>query len=127
MAREARHEQTIRVIRTPDLMWRLEGAAQPILIGILASTEHLTAGTARLLAGQRSDVRRHSGSMSLYVVEGRLHVRLTDQPTDNWHELSPGDGFYLPAGTPYQYYNMSADPVAAVFGVAPSYLSDDGL
>jgi quercetin dioxygenase-like cupin family protein len=121
-ADDAWRDQTIRVLREPDIMWRLEGSEQPLLVGILASTEHLTAGVARLLAGQRSDRRRHGGATSLYLRSGRLHVRLPDQPAHSWHELAPGDGFYLPPGTPYQYYNMSAAPAEVVFGVAPAYL-----
>lgn len=124
MVSEAQREQTMRVLRPNDVLWRLEGKERPILVGILASTEHLTVGTVRLLPGQRSDLRRHGGATSLYVRRGRLHIRLIDQPPPSWHELLPGDGFYLPAGTPYHYYNMSAEPVEIVFGVAPSYLME---
>lgn len=124
VANEARSGHTIRVLRAQDVLWRMEGDERRLLVGILASTEHLTVGMVRLLPGQRSDVRRHGGATSLYLRSGRLHVRLTDQPPPSWHELSSGDGFYLPRGTPYQYYNMSAEPVEFIFGVAPTYLLD---
>lgn len=122
VAEEARADQTMRVIRPADMLWRLEGEERPVLVGILASTEYLTAGLARLLPGQRSDVRVHGGDMSLYVSAGTLHIHLPQQPLPAWHELSVGDGFYVPEGTPYRLFNMSAQPVEAIFGVAPAYL-----
>ncbi len=123
-ADEARAGHTIQVLRSQDMLWRMEGKSNPLLVGLLASTEHLTVGVLRLLPGQRSDVRSHGGAASLYVRSGTLHIHLPNQPPPAWHELSPADGFYLPVGAQYQYYNMSAEPVELVFGVAPSYLSE---
>ncbi len=114
--------QTIRVLRSQDMLWRMEGESRPLLVGILASTEHLTAGVVRLLPGQRSDMRQHGGDCSLYVHSGRLNVHVSDQPPPSWHELVCGDGFFLPQGTQYQYYNMSGEPAELIFGVAPTYL-----
>ena len=52
---QATEDFTIRPVRDEDLLWRLEGAEQQLLVGILAATEHLTVGKMQLLAGQRSD------------------------------------------------------------------------
>jgi quercetin dioxygenase-like cupin family protein len=124
-ANDAFAAHTIRVLRSPDILWRMEGEHRPLLVGILASTEHLTAGVIRLLPGQQSDVRQHGGDSSLYVRSGTLHVHVSDQPPPSWHELAPGDGFYLPQGTRYQFYNLSAEPAELTFGVAPAYLPGD--
>lgn len=109
---------TMRVLRESDRLWRLEGESERVLVGILASTEHLTVGQMILLPGQRSSPHVHGGDESLYVLKGTLNVRVE---AGGLHELSPADGFYVPEGIPHQYYNLSDAPAELVFGVAPSY------
>ena len=118
---EARAGATIRVLRETDRLWRLEGEHHPTLVGLLASTEHLTVGTIRLEPGQRTDPHAHAGAESLYVREGVVHVRLPDRPAPSWFELNPKDGFSFPPGTPHEYHNVSDRPAELIFGVAPSY------
>jgi quercetin dioxygenase-like cupin family protein len=67
-------------------------------------------------------VEVHDGDEALYILDGSLNVRLLDTDGQSWFELKPKDGFYLPAGTPHQYYNISGQPVRALFAVAPRYL-----
>jgi quercetin dioxygenase-like cupin family protein len=125
MARaEAQVGHTIQVLREADVLLRLEGRDQPIPVGLWASTEHLTVGTIRLLPGQHTDVHAHAGDESLYLLAGTLNVRVPDNGSQRWFELKPRDGFYLPAGVPHQYYNVSAEPVHLIFGVAPQYLPE---
>ncbi len=121
---EAWRGNTMRVLRDGEALWRLEGQEQPVLVGLLASTEQLTVGKLHLLPGQRSDAQRHGGDESLYVVEGALHIRLPEHEGQRWYELKPGDGFYIPQGVPHQYYNVSDRPVEVVFGVAPCYRAE---
>ena len=121
---EARAGFTMRVLREADILWRLEGKERPALVGLLAATEHLTVGKLHLLAGQNTDVQAHGGDEGLYLLEGTLNVRLPENNGQRWFELKPGDGFYLPQGTPHQYYNMSDRPVSLIFGVAPDYLPE---
>jgi quercetin dioxygenase-like cupin family protein len=121
---EVQNHSTIQVLREADFLWRLEGQNQQALVGILASTEHLTVGKIHLLPGQQTDVQRHGGDESLYLLEGDLNVRLPENEGSRWFELKSRDGFYIPEGTPHQYYNMSDRPVTLIFGVAPNYLSD---
>jgi quercetin dioxygenase-like cupin family protein len=118
----ARQQNTIQIVRDADLLWRMEGAERQILVGLLASTEHLTVGKIRLLPGQHTDVQCHGGDESLYVLAGTLNVRLPDAESPSWFELNPGDGFFLPEGAPHQYYNMTGEPAELIFGVAPHYL-----
>lgn len=120
---EARRDWTVRVVRDSDTLWRLEGRDTPTLVGILVSTEHLTAGKIELLPGQQTDVHAHGGDEGLYVVEGTLNIRLPEHNGPRWHELKAGDGFYIPQGEPHQYYNISGQPAKLMFGVAPNYLS----
>jgi quercetin dioxygenase-like cupin family protein len=125
MARQdVQQTATIHPIRDADVLWRLEGREQPILVGILVSTEHLTVGSIELLPGQRSEPQRHGGDESLYVLEGTLNVRVPENGGQRWFELKPGDGFYLPEGTVHQYYNVTGQPARLLFGVAPRYQAD---
>ncbi len=121
---QAAENFTIRPVGDGDLLWRLEGAEQQLLVGILAATEHLTVGKMQLLAGQRSDVEVHGGDESLYLLEGALNVRVPENDGPRWFELKPGDGFFVPEGAPHQYYNMSDAPVSFLCGIAPRYSPD---
>jgi len=126
MARdEARREFTIRTLSEQDILWRLEGEEQQTLVGILAATEHLTVGRLQLLPGRRTDVQIHGGDESLYVLSGTLNVLTPEKDGQQWFELKPGDGFYVPYGTPHRYHNMTDKPVELLFGVAPDYFLDD--
>lgn len=110
---------TIQVSREKDLLFRLEGE-QAALVGIVASTEHLTVGKMRLLPGQRSSLHRHAGAESIYVTQGTLNI-LAMEEHKKWLEANPKDGAFIPNGVAHQYYNYSSEIVEFVFGVAPKY------
>ena len=118
---EARQAHTIRVVRDADLLWRLEGRTRQTLVGLLASTEHLTVGKVYLLPGKQGEMHAHAGDEALYVLEGNPSLTCPAGGGQRWHELSPGDGFYLPEGVPHQYGNYSSRPACLIFGVAPLY------
>lgn len=123
MARdEARARNTISVVSDDTMLWRLEGAEHPALVGLFASTEHLTAGKILLRPGQHTDPHCHGGQESLYVTSGTLHVLTTNGEDRRWFELEPRDGFFTPEGVSHQYYNMSMEPAEFLFAVAPHYL-----
>lgn len=113
--------RTIHPIRAGDILWELQGGGRPLLVGLLVSTEHLTVGRIDLLPGQRSEVERHGGDESLYVLSGTVHVRPYGVDGPGWLELREQDGCYLPAGTPHQYYNIGGETASLLFGVAPAY------
>lgn len=121
---EATAAHTIQVLRQADAMWRMEGRDHPIPVGLWASTEHLTVGEINLLPGQHGDVQTHGGDECLYVLSGTLNMRAPENAGQRWFELNPRDGFYLPKGTPHQYYNISGECVRLLFAVAPKYLPE---
>ena len=125
MARaEVQAGHTIQVLREADVLLRLEGRDHPLPVGLWAATEQLTVGTIRLLPGQHTDAHAHGGDESLYLLAGTLNVRVPDNSGQRWFELKPRDGFFVPMGVPHQYYNVSAEPVHLIFGVAPRYLPE---
>ena len=128
-AKEAAARHTQHVITADDVLWRLEGSEHRILVGIFLSTDELTAGYIELLPGQRSDTRVHGGDQAGYVLEGRLNLFLPEDPGpgpgNGWFQMEEDDGYFVPAGTPHRYYNMTAEPVRLMFGVAPTYRPDD--
>lgn len=122
MARdEVRRQDRMRILGGSDIDWRLEGDSQELLVGILASTEHLTVGLGRLLPGRNTPPRIHNGDLCLYVLEGTLNVRVPDDDGPRWFEVCPDDGFYLPEKASYQFFNGLDTPARFVFGVAPDY------
>ena len=123
MEREAiRAGHTMQVLRRDDQLWRLEGDADRVLVGIFVCTEHLTAGTIELRAGQRSGIQVHGGDESGYVLEGTVGIRIGADEGRSWFEVGPGDGYYVPEGVPHRYYNAGSSAARLVFGVAPAYL-----
>lgn len=119
---EAMRQHTMKVLRDSDVCWRLEGKDSQVLVGILVSTEHLTSGKILMLPGQQSELRAHGGDEGLYLLEGSLAVRLPSPGAQPWFELEPGDGCYIPQGTPYQLLNPSGKPTVILFGISPHYL-----
>jgi quercetin dioxygenase-like cupin family protein len=104
---------SLHVVRRADAVWQLD---RGVLVGLLVSTEHLTAGTLVVAAGQTSLEESHDGEELVYVIRGALRVEAGEVEAT----LSPGDAFVVPAGTPHRY--AADDAVAeAVFGVAPRY------
>jgi quercetin dioxygenase-like cupin family protein len=120
---EARASATIRVVRECDYLWVLDGGDQGVLTGLIASTDQLTAGRTIVLPGRSSALHDHDGDECLYVVSGVLNVQVPEKQGKTWFELHPADGFFVPAGTKHQYWNMGQDSAVFVFGVAPKYLA----
>jgi quercetin dioxygenase-like cupin family protein len=114
---------TIRVLRGSDLRWRLEaGTPNPIPVGLLASTEHITVGIADLSIGQKGEWQTHAGDECGYVLEGTLGLGVEGPDARKWFEVHAGDGWYVPEGVQHRYL-APAGPAKIIFAVAPAYLS----
>jgi mannose-6-phosphate isomerase-like protein (cupin superfamily) len=118
---EAQSADRLRVVRSEDAMLRIEGDEHPLLVEILTSTPRLTVGRIELLAGHRSDRRKHGGDIHIYVVSGTTHIHLPEFVGERWHPLSPGDSFFIPEGVEYQLFNETSGRSEILFGVAPAY------
>ncbi len=121
----AEREKTRRFRRIggDDLLWRVDDPGDELLVGLICSTEHLTAGRATLLPGQQSAVRRHGGDLVFVVLEGEMAVFLPEEADPpSWFELGVGDGFYVPRDVPYQLFSHRHGG-EVLFGVAPDYLA----
>jgi quercetin dioxygenase-like cupin family protein len=116
---EQRAASRIRVLRSEDLFWRLDGRENVTLIGLLVSTQRLTVGESRLLPGQRTDEVTHQSPMTMFVQEGSLRVQLPT--TGEWLEANAQDGVYLPANTPHWLINADNAPATALFQVVGEY------
>jgi quercetin dioxygenase-like cupin family protein len=106
--------RSLHVLRRADSVWRHD---LDVLVGLLASTEHLTVGTMTIRAGHESREERHDGEELVYVVRGRLRVEAGGVDAT----LGPGDAFFVPQGTVHRYRAAAEGVVEAVFGVAPRY------
>ncbi len=123
---EREKTRSFHLVREPDLMWRADDPEDDLLVGLVCSTEHLTAGRARLLPGQSSQVRHHGGDLTFVVLSGEIAVFLPDAAEPpSWFELGVGDGFYVPRGDRYQLFGHSSAS-EILFGVAPTYLPGEG-
>ena len=119
---ERESARSFHLVRESDLLWRVDDPEDDLLVGLVCSTEHLTAGRARLLPGQSSLVRRHGGDLTFVVLSGEIAVFLPDAAEPpGWFELGVGDGFYVPRGTRYRLFGHSSES-EILFGVAPAYL-----
>jgi quercetin dioxygenase-like cupin family protein len=107
-------EGTLRILRREDSVWRLD---RDVLVGLLVSTEHLTAGTVTIPAGHTSLEETHDGEELVHVTRGELRVEAAGVEAT----LAPGDAFFVPSATPHRYAATGAGVAEAVFGVAPSF------
>jgi quercetin dioxygenase-like cupin family protein len=107
-------EGSLRILRREDSVWRLD---RDVLLGLLISTEHLTAGTVTVPAGLTSLEETHDGEELVYVTRGALRLEAAGIEAT----LAPGDAFFLPSATPHRYGATDAGVAEAVFGVAPSF------
>jgi len=105
---------SLRVVRREDSVWRLDC---DVLVGLLISTEHLTAGTLTVPAGNGSLEESHDGEELVYVTRGELEVEAAGVEAT----LGPGDAFFVPSATAHRYGATAAGVAEAVFGVAPSF------
>jgi mannose-6-phosphate isomerase-like protein (cupin superfamily) len=118
---EAARGWTMQLLRPDQVLARLEGADQQVLVEIFVSTQHLTAGRLTLLPGRQSEPRAYGGDLALYVCEGELFVRAGAGPAQAAFQVESEDGFYLPAGVPVQFFNFGGQVCQFLFGVAPNY------
>ena len=105
---------SFRVVRPEDEVLRLD---RGVLVGLLVSTEHLTAGTLTVAPGGESVVEEHEGEELVYATRGSLRVEAGGVEAT----LAPGDGFLIPAAVPHSYAAPGEERAEAIFGVAPSY------
>jgi quercetin dioxygenase-like cupin family protein len=111
---------SFRVLRPADATWRLDTG---LLVGLLASTEHLTVASLDVPPGGSSAEETHAGDELLYVTAGSLSVSAGDVEAT----LAAGDGFYVPAGVPHRYASGGGQVARAMVGVAPDYRPDGSL
>jgi len=109
---------TLRVVRVADRRERLEGDA---LVGLIASTEHLTVAGLRLVPGRSSSEVARGGDAVVFVEQGSLVVHTTWGGGAESFMLGRWDAAYLPHGTAYRLEGAGDRPVDALVGVAPSY------
>ena len=110
---------TLHQVRREDIVWRRDLG---VLVGLYASTEHLTVGVIEVDPGQMAAVHVHDGDEIVYVTEGELTVRAWQAEKVSVFEIGPNDACYLPKGCSHEYRNFGSRTARAVFGVAPAYL-----
>lgn len=116
---QARSARTglLTVVRPQDHLWRLDGDRSPVLTGIIASTPRLTVARCEVRGTGWSGWLSQAGDTGGYVLSGALLLQLDGRA---WHELGPGDGFYLPGGERYQVRNAAAGVTSYLAGSAPT-------
>jgi len=107
----------LTVVRPQDYIWQLDGDRAPVLTGIIASTPRLTVVRCEVRGTGWSGWLSHTGDTGGYVLAGTLVLQLDGRA---WHELGPGDGFYLPGGQRYQVRNAAAGITSYLAGSAPA-------
>jgi quercetin dioxygenase-like cupin family protein len=110
---------TLHRLDRGDIVWRRD---LDVLIGLHASTEHLTAGVVEVDPGQTARAHAHGGDEIFYVTEGEVTIRAWQSEQVSVFELRPHEACYLPAGCRHEYRNFGARSARAVFGVAPTWL-----
>lgn len=110
--------RTLHPVRPPDRSHRLEGDA---LLGLIASTEHLTVATARLVPDGSTQWVSRAGDALVFVERGTLDVETSFDGETETFSLGRWDAAYLPIGSSYRLVGTGDQPADAIIGVAPSY------
>lgn len=117
--RRALEQGGLMTVGPSDALHFVHGERTPLLVSILSSSSHLTAGTFELREATMSEPEQHPGDEVVYALSGRLHVHLPE--SGDWFELQPLDCLFLPEGTTHQYWSYGAQASRAAFCVAPRY------
>lgn len=110
--------ETLHRIGTRERSLRLEGE---ILVGLIASTQHLTVAELQVPAGAAGKKTVHGGDAMIVGLSGELMVRTHWKSQGATLELSPRDGVFIPEGAQYELLSFSGS-ATALLGVAPKYL-----
>jgi mannose-6-phosphate isomerase-like protein (cupin superfamily) len=97
---------------------RLEGE---VLVGLIASTEHLTVAELQVPAGVSGEKTTHGGDAMLVGLDGELMVRTHWKSQSSTFELGPRDAVFIPKTGQYEVLSFSRS-ATALLGVAPKYL-----
>jgi len=114
----------LAVVRESEYWWQLDGMRAAVLSGIIASTPHLTVARSEVRGHRWSGWLAHGGDASGYVLSGALVLRASDGSDRGWHELTAGDGFFIPEGSRYQVRNGTSENAVYLAGAAPSYSTE---
>ncbi len=103
-----------------ELLWTLQGDAQPYLLGLAADTSNLRVGAVDLRPGHRTDREQHQGDEALYVTSGTVRVEFPDNSASPWLEAGPDEVVYIPGGVEHAYRNTTSDVASAYLGIGPN-------
>src|SRR5258705_10876446 len=109
---------TLHRIGTRERSVRLEGE---IVVGLIASTEHLTVAELQVPAGAAGEKTAHGGDAMIVGLTGELMVRTQWKSQSTTFGLGPRDGVFIPETGQYEGLSFSG-PATALLGVAPRYL-----
>jgi len=110
--------KTLHRIGARERSLRLEGE---ILVGLIASTEHLTVAELQVPAGVCGERTAHGGDALLVGMAGALMVRTHWNSEPSTFEIGPRDAVFIPEGGQYEVLSFSG-AASALLGVAPRYL-----
>ena len=112
---------SLHLIRRTDQQLRLEG---DLLMGLIASTEHLTVAHGDLPPSGQSEQRVYGGDAGLVVTEGTLMAEVEGADQHESLTLACGDALLLPRGHALRLVGGHNAGAAFLLGVAPAYRPD---
>ena len=101
-----KNQNTFKIIKNDNLVWRLEGPNQEILIGTFVNTEFLKVHIIKLLPNQRTHNFNFLKNTSFLSLNNNVKVNIIDNNDE--YILSEKDGMYLPEKTSFIIENMNS-------------------
>ncbi|MDK4731479.1 cupin domain-containing protein [Rhizobium sp. CNPSo 3490] len=118
---KAREKGDLVKVSKGDRLNIVSGADHPVLIQFAVSNDWMHLGELVIPVGgvgpRASEPDSHEGDAVFYVLQGPATFYLAD--TDETFHIRDGESFFLPGGTTYQCLNYGANPIRAVFTIAP--------
>ena len=119
-----KNKKMIRI--TPkDWLHVIHGQENHILISFFVSNDLINVGQIVIPPAKASDMEEHKGDEGLYVLSGKLMVRIFEDDDDlssvsnSSFEVLEGQKFLIPEGYKHQYLNCTDRLVKVLFMVAP--------
>jgi mannose-6-phosphate isomerase-like protein (cupin superfamily) len=109
---------TLHRIGPRERTLRLEGE---IVVGLIASTEHLTVAELQVPSGAVGEKTAHGGDAMIVGLSGELMVRTHWKSKASTFEVGPRDAVFIPETGQYEVLSFSG-AATALLGVAPRYL-----
>ncbi|MEK6646622.1 MAG: cupin domain-containing protein [Candidatus Firestonebacteria bacterium] len=115
------------LIHLPPCEWLhfIHGKKNHILVSFFVSNDLIHMGKIVIPAGKISDPEVHQGDEAVYLLEGKMTVRIyksgnsEESISQETYQINKGEKILIPEGVKHQYLNFGTEGTEFIFVIAP--------